>query len=177
MATCYVRVWIPNDPEEDWGYYDLFIDGTVTIKDTPLTDAVFAYGSDSKLYMYPESRTVNNYPVSSWAGYTAYRWKFTCDDTSTFEKEMSDAISSFDDSSNVNLVKCHLVSTNPFASYSRKEINSFAAVAVWANWLGKSNLLTDYNTAHNTAYQEYLPVTLANSSVATNWVDATMNGD
>ena len=33
MADCYVRIWIPNDPEEDWGFYDLYINGTITIKD------------------------------------------------------------------------------------------------------------------------------------------------
>lgn len=178
MANCYVRVWIPHDPDENWGYYDLYIEGSVTVKGTTLKNAVFAYGSDSKLYIYPENRTTKNYPVSKWVGYTAYRWKFSSSKISNFETKINKVISSIDSSSNANLVKCNIESDNVFATYSRKEINSFAAVAAWCNWLGKSNLLDEYNDAHDSAYKKYLPKALYNdNSISNNWVSTTMNGN
>ena len=176
MVTCYVRVWIPNDPEEDWGFYDLFIEGTVKIKNQDFKDAVFAYGSDGKLYMYSESDTAKYYPVNSWAGYTAYRWRFDCDDTGTFEDGIDNAIKDLD-SYNNGLVKWNIKPENRFASYSRKEVNSFAAVAFWCNWLGQPILLEEYNNAHNSAFEEYLPEAVAATSVADSWVETTMNGN
>lgn len=178
MAYCYARIWIPYDPEEDWGYYDLYINGTVTIKGRTLANPVFAYGHDSKLYIYPNSLTGSYYPINSWAGYYAYRYKFTCNSFSNFESRMSSAIASFDSSSNSSLVKCNIEQSNPFSTYSRQEINSFAAVATWCNWLGNSSLLTEYNNAHDNAYQKYLPATLlSNSSISNQWTAATMNGN
>lgn len=179
MATnCYVRIWQPNDPNEDWGYYDLYIEGTVTVKGKPLTDPVFCYYSDSNLYIYPNARTKNNYPYNTWAQKTVYRYKFSSNSLSDFQDNLSAAISSFDPGSNANLVKCYLASNNVFATYSRQRINSFCAVAYWCDWLGNSVLKDVYNTAHNTAYEKYLPATLLdNSFVSSSWVPATMNGD
>lgn len=179
-TTCYVRIWIPNDPNENWGHYDLYVNGSVSICGQSISNPVFSYYSDSKLYIFPVSRTKNNYPVSKWHGYTAWTYSFSA--SSTAIKKLGTSLTSVIQNTSYNastqLLTCTLLPDNKFSHYSRSEINSFAAVATWCSWLGSNTLLKIYNEAHDEAYTKYLPAALnANTSISSQWKEAELNGD
>lgn len=174
----YVRILVPTGNNTGWGHYDLYIPGKVTIKGTTLSDAVFSYKADSKLYCFPESDTNNVYKESELGTFDMWRFAFEFDSTTTFENGMNSAIATYKKLEGTNIVVSTINSTNVFSNYSLEKINSFCAVAYWCKWLGYSTLINIYNNAHagKLAYKRYLPIALKESH-GNLWVETSMNGD
>jgi hypothetical protein len=175
---CYVHMWVPTDPNESWGHYTLFVKGTITLFGKQVTNAVFSYRSDSKLYIFPKEAYADNYPITAWAGYTAWKYKFTASSAqiSNFTSKIEAAVSTHVSIDNNRLVICTMKSGNTFANYSRKKVNSFAAVAYWCNWLGTDVFYKRYNNVHNNAYKNYMPAAMYDGPYQTRWIKTTYTG-
>lgn len=179
MSTnCFVHIWIPKNSTEDWGHYTLFIKGTIKLSGHEITNPVFSYRSDSKLYIFPKSQYANNYPINTWNGYEAWKYKIVASDTqlANFVSNINAASDIVEELSSKTLIVCTMKSGNKFSNYSRKKINSFAAVATWSKWLGCDVFYKRYNNVHNNAYKAYMPAKMLESSYASNWTETTFNG-
>lgn len=190
--TCRVRIYVPVDnnnnhkttdnysASECRGHYDLQICKSQDIGTSGnhenFVSPIISYGHDglSEVAFFESGR---EYTVYSGHKVHLYYWNFTASDTDINQLLVS--LGGFLDGDNPNrnntsygkLVRYNVIKA-PYKNYSAKVTNCFRAVAQWTNALGKSQLQTIYNNAHNggNGASDYYAYKLANQ-LSSHWKD------
>lgn len=148
-----VRIFVPKDPSEKNGHYDLQIMDKVTFQGITLDNPIFSYEYNSHLYFFPEANTQIHYFSNNDEEdeYTIYKWAFEVSGTA------QDIQNKMESQVNEKISDTEYSVKGDFSEYTLNTYNCFYATAIWMNWLNNYELLVIRDVAHETPYLDYSP--------------------